>query len=1161
MIHPPKQIPFTVPGQPEILDEEHAGTRNKKKSVDYDVELAGPSSKRKPHQTSFRGWKECAGWRETDTLKASDELQDLLLNRSILARILPTSAYGDWYHGVGVIGAAGFLSWLIGRLKWSIAPIFVIMLAASAFYRTSVRAYRVKMREEAQREFSIKQIETDDETLEWLNTFLDKYWPYLEPSMAQIVTDQVNPILAESPAPKFIKQLWMDSFSLGTKPPRVDRVKTLPGTHGNVVVMDWGISFSPNLVTDATHKQLKNRQNQNVVVKANLFGFSLPIVVKDVSFNVDARVRIRMMPTFPHIKTINVSLLSPPQYDFCAKPFLLGDSIFSWEIVNFPGFYTLMHEMTKKFIGPLLYAPLSFQLNIEQLMTGSALNSAIGVLAVKITDCKDILKPEDNSQEDNSQENPFFKLGFKNQFLARTAPNNWSDTLYICVSSVSEPFCVTLLNAEESQRSRAVARYDLETLLEEGSQNAVMVPALRNNKPLANLKMDLEYMPVLHGIRQADGSSEPPPDLNTGIVRIDVGSTRSTAKPTNKSRIFVNRQLVSENGSCELIVTDRANTRVKIEVLAKSEVVGAFYSPLSDLLDAAAVGKSWQLLSNGGEVNLTTTWDGVELTGVSGSAGYRDPIGVLRVEVRKASGLKNLERIGTIDPYVRLLVNGAQRSRTLVQESTLDPEFDESLYIPINSPLQKLTLEAMDVEKGPDRSLGAVDVKLDDLFTKDAKNNYVESVNNPFMERRLITKKGPRGTVTFSLQFYPTVRFREQKPSHENDEQKKKKKKKEIEESRDQSEKDGTPKKQAESRDTLFEVPSSQSVDQRSAPPCEQDDEEESQALPRMSFDQLQEFSQGVLVYTIVDGHFPREGHIQTFFDSRGFPDFSSPRLSGRTSKVSLTGDFVVRELSKSQAIFRFSKNADQDRTEGAIAEAKISTQSLLQQSFSQPFTVHMEGSQQVSIRVQCKWIPLRMKQLPVMDSIENVGKLNLALNSASGLAKADTFGKSDPYLRVVLNGKEVYKTDKIKRTLSPTWNEKCAIDIANRVDATLRLECYDWDMGPEPDDQLGHAEMKLSELTPGEEKDITLTFKDENDQDAGEIKFSALFNAEYVVLIKPQTRSALDIGGKVFGAGGKILGEGIGAGGKVIGGGVGVGGKILGKGGSFLKKGSKKGE
>lgn len=38
----------------------------------------------------------------------------------------------------------------------------------------------------------------------------------------------------------------MTTFTLGTKPPRIDHVRTFPDTEDDVVMMEWAVSFTPN---------------------------------------------------------------------------------------------------------------------------------------------------------------------------------------------------------------------------------------------------------------------------------------------------------------------------------------------------------------------------------------------------------------------------------------------------------------------------------------------------------------------------------------------------------------------------------------------------------------------------------------------------------------------------------------------------------------------------------------------------------------------------------------------------------------------------------------------------------------------------------------------------------------------------------------------------
>ena len=56
--------------------------------------------------------------------------------------------------------------------------------------------------------------------------------------------------------------------------------------------------------------------------------------------------------------------------------------------------------------------------------------------------------------------------------------------------------------------------------------------------------------------------------------------------------------------------------------------------------------------------------------------------------------------------------------------------------------------------------------------------------------------------------------------------------------------------------------------------------------------------------------------------------------------------------------------------------------------------------------------------------------KLDVHIQGARNLRKADTFGKSDPYAVVSLNGKRLGQTQVIKKTLDPEWDEKLEFKI-----------------------------------------------------------------------------------------------------------------------------------
>lgn len=134
------------------------------------------------------------------------------------------------------------------------------MAVCGTYYRTSIRRVRRNFRDDIRREMAKTQLETDVESLEWINDFLVKFWPIFQPVFSDTVIKTVDQILSAS-TPNFLDSLRLKTFILGTKPPRLEHVKTYPKAEDDIVLMDWKFSFNPNDTADLTARQIKNKVN------------------------------------------------------------------------------------------------------------------------------------------------------------------------------------------------------------------------------------------------------------------------------------------------------------------------------------------------------------------------------------------------------------------------------------------------------------------------------------------------------------------------------------------------------------------------------------------------------------------------------------------------------------------------------------------------------------------------------------------------------------------------------------------------------------------------------------------------------------------------------------------------------------------------------------
>ena len=71
--------------------------------------------------------------------------------------------------------------------------------------------------------------------------------------------------------------------------------------------------------------------------------------------------------------------------------------------------------------------------------------------------------------------------------------------------------------------------------------------------------------------------------------------------------------------------------------------------------------------------------------------------------------------------------------------------------------------------------------------------------------------------------------------------------------------------------------------------------------------------------------------------------------------------------------------------------------------------------------------------------------------------------GTSDPYVKVKIRGKCVYKSKIIHRNLNPLWNEKFELPVDD-INTDLVFKVYDFDRLT-ADDDMGEASVDLGSL------------------------------------------------------------------------------------------------
>ncbi|KAI0390963.1 C2 domain-containing protein [Xylariaceae sp. FL0594] len=1148
------------------------------------------------------GWEQRFGW-PVESILEGDSLLD---HSTWLEDKIPDQYFGDWYHNAGIIVFACLTSWLVAVLGGGLGWIIIIMAACSTYYRTSSRRVRRNFRDDVIREMALKKLETDHESLEWINSFLVKFWPIYQPVLAQTVISSVDQVLS-SATPAFLDSLKLKTFTLGSKPPRMEHVKTYPKAEDDTVIMDWKFSFTPNDTADMTARQLKNKINPKVVLEIRIgkamISKGLDVIVENMAFSGIMRLKIKLQFPFPHIEKVEMCFLERPTIDYVCKP--LGGDTFGFDINFIPGLEHFIQEQIHGNLAPMMYAPNVFPIEVAKLLAGSPVDQAIGVVAVTLHGAQGLKNPDNFS----GNPDPYTVITLnKRAPLAQTKTvkdthdPRWNETHYIIVTSFNDSLDLMVYdyNGFRKDKELGVASFLLERIEELNVYENERLEVIANGKARGVINADFRFFPVLEQTTLPDGKVEPPPETNTGILRYtieqakDLDGTKSLVGLLNPYAVLLlngkevhqtkklkrTNNPIWDDGSKEILITDRKNAKLGLAVkddrdIAGDQLVGTYQIKLDDMLEMMEKGQDWYHLAgvSTGRAKLRAQWKPVAIPGVlSSSGGYQTPIGVMRLHFQGARGLRNFETMGKSDPYVRVLLSGIEKGRTVTHRNTLDPEWDEVIYVPMHSARDRLTLEVMDAEKmGKDRSLGLVEVFAGDYMEQDEIGQWLVHDQKKVQERglRLHGKGIEKGILAYTVSFYPCLNIADPEEEEESGEEKEKEKETATGEGSSASvelhrspaagrisalERTATNNipEETPTTPTVPQTPVSPTSAASGDGPTPRDGPKEPPKL-HLSPEELLKHESGFLIFNLIEGEMPKSGtHLEIFVDDMLYPSYVSGTAKTRSFKFDEIGDCFIRELDFSKLTLKVrekrekpGEERDEDHT---VARLSGNTLDTLKQCLNNPTVLRLkdEENRTATVKVSLKYIPVKM-QLDPSESINNMGNLRVDVLDAHDLPAADSNGKSDPYVKFELNGNEVFKTKTQKKTLNPVWNEFFEIPVPSRTAAKFNCKVYDYDFADKPD-FLGGAHINLEQLDPFRAQEVKLLL----DGKSGSIRLRLLFRPDYV------TRSRLGTGtfSGTFAAPGKIVTGVVGApvkGGVAVAGAVGHG---VGKGASFIKRG-----
>lgn len=204
--------------------------------------------------------------------------------------------------------------------------------------------------------------------LTWLNSHLDKIWPYVDEAASELIKANVEPVL-EQYRPLILASLTFSKFTLGSIAPQFTGVSIIEEeSEGITMELEVQWDGNPNIVLD---------------IKTYL-GVGLPVQVKNIGFTGVFRIMFRpLVDEFPCFGAICFSLRHKKKLDFTLK-------VVGGDISSIPGLADAIEATIRDAVEDSITWPVR---KIIPILPGDYSDlelKPVGTLEVKLVQAKDL---------------------------------------------------------------------------------------------------------------------------------------------------------------------------------------------------------------------------------------------------------------------------------------------------------------------------------------------------------------------------------------------------------------------------------------------------------------------------------------------------------------------------------------------------------------------------------------------------------------------------------------------------------------------------------------------------------------------------------------------------------------------------------------------------
>lgn len=149
------------------------------------------------------------------------------------------------WQDVAVVIFIGVSVWCV--VQWHISGLFLCcLLFVKTYFQISHARFTHRATDDIQRAFAQVDLASSDfERVQWLNDFVERFWLIFQPLLSAYVIENIDTYLVDY-LPGFLDSVRLTTFTLGSKPVRIDHVKSFTDNEPNTVVRHPSFYLSEN---------------------------------------------------------------------------------------------------------------------------------------------------------------------------------------------------------------------------------------------------------------------------------------------------------------------------------------------------------------------------------------------------------------------------------------------------------------------------------------------------------------------------------------------------------------------------------------------------------------------------------------------------------------------------------------------------------------------------------------------------------------------------------------------------------------------------------------------------------------------------------------------------------------------------------------------------